>query len=290
MVEGSKVDWAAHLNDPVGVITEFLAFEKAVNLALEYAKKNKNTVVIVCADHATGGFSIGNKFSEKKTNYNNDPKYIQYNHLPYKTIVDNLKMYSLTGDGFERLIETKNQLPDTLNRYFKKYYGQYYQQAKNISFSDSVNNYFKNKKSEDRKLALRIGINNYISENAYIGWTTKGHTGEDVPLYIYHPDGFTLHGTIDNTQIANYISEMLGLQSDNKDSNKKYFAEYDLRKSKNHSVNGDTLLFVKGNDKYRFFVNTNVYYINEVPQKLNALILKLGDKLYAPEELINVIK
>ena len=59
MVEGSKVDWAAHANDPVAMATEFLAFDKAVAVALDYAQRDGNTIVLVTADHGNSGMSIG---------------------------------------------------------------------------------------------------------------------------------------------------------------------------------------------------------------------------------------
>ncbi|GIP31845.1 alkaline phosphatase [Paenibacillus sp. J2TS4] len=60
MVEGSQIDWAGHANDPVALIHDMLAFEKAVDVALEFAKKDKNTLVVVVGDHETGGINIGN--------------------------------------------------------------------------------------------------------------------------------------------------------------------------------------------------------------------------------------
>jgi len=59
MVEGSQIDWALHNNDPYAAVTDFLEFDKAVAIALDFARKNKNTVVIVCPDHATGGMIFG---------------------------------------------------------------------------------------------------------------------------------------------------------------------------------------------------------------------------------------
>jgi alkaline phosphatase len=59
MVEGSQIDWAAHNNDPYAAVTDFLEFDKAVAVALDFAKKNKNTVLIICPDHGTGGINFG---------------------------------------------------------------------------------------------------------------------------------------------------------------------------------------------------------------------------------------
>lgn len=58
MIEGSQIDWAGHDNDPKGIIAEMIDFDKAVGIALEFAKKDGNTLLIITADHETGGIAI----------------------------------------------------------------------------------------------------------------------------------------------------------------------------------------------------------------------------------------
>lgn len=58
MVEGSEIDWGGHMNDISYIVDEMLDFDKVVGAALEFAKKDKNTLVIVTADHETGGTTI----------------------------------------------------------------------------------------------------------------------------------------------------------------------------------------------------------------------------------------
>jgi len=58
MIEGSQIDWGGHANKTDYIISEFLDFEQVVSQALAFAKKNKETLVIVTADHETGGFAI----------------------------------------------------------------------------------------------------------------------------------------------------------------------------------------------------------------------------------------
>ncbi len=60
MIEGSQVDWAGHANDPVYMVTDFLAFDEAVEIAVDFAEKDGHTLVIVFPDHNTGGMTIGN--------------------------------------------------------------------------------------------------------------------------------------------------------------------------------------------------------------------------------------
>jgi alkaline phosphatase len=58
MIEGSQIDWAAHANDTDRVIRQTLLFDMAVREAIEFAKQDKNTLVVVTADHETGGLTL----------------------------------------------------------------------------------------------------------------------------------------------------------------------------------------------------------------------------------------
>lgn len=58
MVEGSQIDWGGHENNGDYVIQEVLDFDKTIGVALDYAEKHHNTLVVVTADHETGGFSL----------------------------------------------------------------------------------------------------------------------------------------------------------------------------------------------------------------------------------------
>jgi len=58
MIEGSQIDWAGHANLEANLIDETLDFDKAVGIALEFAKKDGHTLVVVTADHETGGVTV----------------------------------------------------------------------------------------------------------------------------------------------------------------------------------------------------------------------------------------
>jgi len=58
MVEGSQVDWGGHANDSDYLISELIDFDNAIGAALDFAEKDGNTLVIVTADHETGGFKL----------------------------------------------------------------------------------------------------------------------------------------------------------------------------------------------------------------------------------------
>ncbi len=59
MVEGSQIDWAGHGNDVDYMKAEVNDFERTINAVMDYAEKNGETLVIVTADHETGGFTLG---------------------------------------------------------------------------------------------------------------------------------------------------------------------------------------------------------------------------------------
>ena len=72
MVEGSQIDWGGHRNNAEHVITEVIDFDDAVGKALDFAEKDGNTLVIVTADHETGGFALsGDKYEDIKFALNN---------------------------------------------------------------------------------------------------------------------------------------------------------------------------------------------------------------------------
>lgn len=61
MVEGGQIDWFGHSNDLPGLINQVLLFDDAVGKALDFAKKDGNTLVVITADHETGGLQIERK-------------------------------------------------------------------------------------------------------------------------------------------------------------------------------------------------------------------------------------
>ena len=67
MVEGSQIDWACHDNNVKRSIEETLDMDRAVKVAYEYAKRNGNTLIVVTADHETGGLSITGGDVEDRT-------------------------------------------------------------------------------------------------------------------------------------------------------------------------------------------------------------------------------
>ncbi len=77
MVEGSQIDWAGHDNNSDQILKEMADFDDAIGVALDFAQKDGNTLVIVTADHETGGYALVNgSISERKV----EGKFITKSH------------------------------------------------------------------------------------------------------------------------------------------------------------------------------------------------------------------
>ncbi len=186
MVEGYKIDWAAHANDPVGMISDILAFDRACKVAFDFAEKDGNTVVIVVSDHGNSGFSIGDKSTSGS-----------YDKTPYGAFCDPIKKATRTGEGVEGLI---NADKSNVKEIVAKYYG-----IEDLSDAEA------SAIAKAAPGALNAVIGPMMATRARIGFTTGGHTGEDVVLSVYDPTGKRPTGVVENIEVARYIERSLGL-------------------------------------------------------------------------------
>ncbi|MGN0032358.1 MAG: alkaline phosphatase [Candidatus Limimorpha sp.] len=79
MVEGSQIDFAGHNNDSTYLVDEMRDFNKTIGVVLDFAEKNPNTLVIVTADHETGGLTL---IDEKDKYTNVEFKFSTGSHSP----------------------------------------------------------------------------------------------------------------------------------------------------------------------------------------------------------------
>lgn len=65
MIEGSQIDWGSHANSGEYTINEMLDFDKTIGMVLDFAEKNGKTLVLVTADHETGGMALASNAGEE---------------------------------------------------------------------------------------------------------------------------------------------------------------------------------------------------------------------------------
>ncbi|MGO4527974.1 alkaline phosphatase [Paenibacillus sp. 2TAF8] len=178
MVEGSQIDWAGHDNDIVGAMSEMEDFAKAFKAAIDFAKKDGQTLVVATADHSTGGLTLG-KDGE------------------YNFFVDPIKAALRTPDFMAAQIAKGTSVDETLKKYLKlELTAEELQSVKDAAQGTDVTK-------------IDNAIEAIIDNRSFTGWTTGGHTGEDVPVYAYGPGSQRFSGLIDNTDNAKVIFDIL---------------------------------------------------------------------------------
>jgi len=90
MIEGGRIDHAAHRNDAAATIQDMLAFDAAVGVALDFARKTPDTLLIVTADHETGGMALIGHSKESKEYVGMDLKAIQKIQISFELLVEGL--------------------------------------------------------------------------------------------------------------------------------------------------------------------------------------------------------
>lgn len=197
LVEGSQVEFTSHNNDPVGVITEYLAFDSAVGVALDFARKNKNTIVMVFPDHDNGGLSLGLRGDK-------------YTDMPVSNIIPHLKKARITASGLlDTLIRSQKLVSvDFVSKALKEFMGIDALDAQDSLDVKEIISVVKNGKYSDPDVAK---VGSIISRRASIGWTTHGHCGTNVWIYGL---GVDFDSIIDNTDIARICFKNLGVSPD----------------------------------------------------------------------------
>ncbi|WP_421382009.1 alkaline phosphatase [Bacillus salacetis] len=257
-VEGSKVDWAAHKNDPVGMISEVLAFDKAVGKAVEFAKRDGNTMVIAVTDHGNSGLTIGNVTTDKN-----------YYDQPVGDFVEPLKKAKLTVKGASsQLKKDRSNLKEVLASYGLDEHTEkeFCRVEKAVTVTDV----------EDEMAAM-------LSKRASLGFTTHGHTGEDVFLYAYGPGKPT--GLHENTDLAAAVSEYLGL--DIKGLGDWYVDAHEYYTSRGYKTKVDlsdkhnpVFKAEKGGERLEFPENKNIMIQNGREIELQAVNVYNGDTFF----------
>ncbi|MGD6934932.1 MAG: alkaline phosphatase [Candidatus Bathyarchaeia archaeon] len=198
MVEGSQVDWADHANDPIYDVTDFLAFDKAVGVALDFAKKDGQTLVMAFPDHNCGGLTIGSYYQDKNAIGHS------YTATTVEDVVNPLKGMQVTSTGLAKLIagKTNEETRDIINQYW----------SLNLTLADVAAIKALTVASPTRAaVSLDYAISEFVCQKYTVfGWTTHGHTGEDVPLWAWGPRDSAPVGHYDNTDMAKIVADTLG--------------------------------------------------------------------------------
>lgn len=179
MVEGSQIDWAGHAHDAAWAMHDTKAFDKAVEVAIEFAKQDGKTLVVVAGDHETGGMSVGSN-----------------------------GVYDLKAEVLRDVTATGGYMASQINE-ARTNVKEVVEEHTGIEFTDE-----EIKRVEDAE-NVAIAINEVISDRSLIGWTSTGHTGTDLPIYAYGPQSDQFVGLHDNIDIPMIMADVMKLQFEN---------------------------------------------------------------------------
>lgn len=203
MVEGGKIDWMCHANDAATVMAEVADFDNAVKVALEFARKNpRDTLVVVTGDHETGGLTMG--FAG--TAYNS---YIdRLNAQKRSREAFNSASKKLAGGGKD--IEFEDVIP-LLSESFGFVFDEDSESPLALSEAErgELEKAFLRWKKDVSKGALSLAAAKILNNKAGLAWTSDAHTALPVETSAQGAGAEVFSGTIDNTDIAKILKELV---------------------------------------------------------------------------------
>ncbi len=191
MVESSQIDWCGHINDIACAMAEMDDFAKAVETAKAYVDMHPDTLLIVTADHSTGGLAIGDKVNKKDMHISASERAKTYTWYPQVIKKINASSYTIA----KALRESKD-----IEKTFKAYTSITLKKNESRQIKEAISN-------KDKK--VRVIVNEIINKRSHTGWSTQGHTAVDVQTFTYGKGSREFKGFMDNTDIAKKLFEVL---------------------------------------------------------------------------------
>lgn len=189
-IEGGKVDWAAHANDAGGLIYDQIAFDDAIKVAMDFAKTNKETLVIITTDHGNanpGLFSGPDKNFERLFSFKHTNDWVLMGinkNFNTQQVIERLEAaqgYAITGDEAKEILSHYNKLDET---------GLY-------------NSY---------KLPFKA-LASIQSKYTSIGWAGTDHSADHVELTMYGPGSQNLKPFVKNYELHNFMLKAAGVKA-----------------------------------------------------------------------------
>ncbi len=215
MCEGGKIDWSGHANDAATSIHETLALSDAVQVAVDFAAQHPDeTLIIVTADHETGGMTIGFATTAYDTHFT---------YLTRQTI-------SFTDfDGVIAQLRDKQASFEESMAEVEKYYGLTMAEGDELSLTaeevDSLRAAWElsMKPAAEREIGVQekllyggyepfsMAVSHVMNNKAGLSYTSYAHTGLQIPVYAMGVGAERFSGLYDNTDIFLRTMDVMGL-------------------------------------------------------------------------------
>lgn len=206
MIEGGKIDWACHTNDAATAFQEVVDFDQAISEAVAFYRQHPDeTLIVVTADHETGGLALGN------SDYTQHLHLLQYQRMSsYDYSKHLLGLQKERGEKFS-FEDVRQDLRANFGFWDKVSISAKQEESLRAAYDKMMAHKDKNAKSmyaseiEIADLAKRI-----LSNNAHLGWSSGNHTNAYVPVYAIGAGAEAFRGRIDNTEIPRTIARLAG--------------------------------------------------------------------------------
>ena len=217
MTEGGKIDWSCHANDAMTSIMDTIALSDAVQVAIDFAAEHpEETLIIVTADHETGGMTIGFATTAYDTHFN----YLQNQTISFTQFDAVIGEMRENGATFE----------DALAE-IEKYYGLTTEEGQDLTLTEteiaSLTAAFELSMlpSEERVIGeqeellyggyepLSMAVSHIINNKAGLSFTSYAHTGLQIPVYAMGVGADNFSGLYDNTDIFSKTMQAMGLEA-----------------------------------------------------------------------------
>ncbi|MDE7125770.1 MAG: alkaline phosphatase [Muribaculaceae bacterium] len=209
MVEGGNIDHAGHANDGGAIVKEVINFDEALEIAYDfYLNHPDETLIVVTADHETGGMSVGCSY----TGYNAFLNYVDYQKVSKEQFSafckaiyrsrriftwDDMKEYLSENLGFWSHLPVSESQEQTLKEKFDSTF-----ELRNSADTNTLYANFN---------AFSVEVFNIFNNIAGLGFTTGNHSGNPVPVYAIGVGSELFANGQDNTLIPEKILSTVGL-------------------------------------------------------------------------------
>ena len=224
MCESGKIDWACHANDASSVVQEMLDFEDAIQQAVDFAVLHPaETLILVTADHETGGMSLGYTATQYSTNL----ALLDNQHISYSLFKDLLAdmiaedpdlelsgVLPVIGEDFGLYTQDSADKATSKTMVLSDYeYG-----LLKSAFAETLKSSGERTYSDQMELLyggydpLTTALTRILNNKAGISWTTFYHTALPLPVYAYGAGAELFGGSYDNTGIFEKLVEVCRLE------------------------------------------------------------------------------
>ena len=190
-IEGGRVDWAAHSNDATGLIFDQIAFDETIKIVLDFARKDKETLVIVTTDHGNANPGL---FYGSNANFN----------------FDNLQKAKHSNDWILKGVNGQTNVKDFIERVqFAQNYVLSEVEAKELV--DHINALPTDQSQNEYELPFER-LAQIQKKYTSVGWGDMHHSADYVELMMYGPGSEMLTPFIKNYELHNFMLLASGVE------------------------------------------------------------------------------